>query len=179
MSIPFWIESDNAHHDAWTREMRGLEKDVADWRAAWRPVSDEIYSIERAQHQTEGTRGSGRWPKRAKSTLDRITSLNRRGFTAKVVGLPLRLTDTEFRALTTRGAAHGIYIEEPQQLTVGTDLRYARYHQFGTSRMPRRKLYDFTDKDIDVMQRIMRRSLREKIADRGFDVSTDDRGLPF
>lgn len=159
------------------RELKGVAADVSDLRPSWRPVSDEVYSIVRAQFNTEGARGSGRWQKRAQSTLDRITSINRRGFS--VIGLPLRATNAMHNALTSRGGAHGIYIEEPQELTMGTDLPYANIHQRGGPKIPQRKIFDLTEKDGDRLMSILRRGLTVKIADRGFDVTSDDGGLPF
>lgn len=153
------------------RALRGVVANFEDLRPAWRPVSDEIYSIIRAQFNTEGSRGSGRWPARAQSTLDRMTSMNARGFTAKVVGLPLRRTDALHNSLTTRGGAHGIYIEEPQELTMGTDLPYFRIHQRGGPIIPQRKMIDLTDADGRRIVSIVRRGLMHQIADRGFDVT--------
>lgn len=157
--------------------LRGVAANFADLRPAWRPVSDEIYSIIRAQFNTEGTRGSGRWPKRAESTLNRITAINRRGFS--VIGLPLRATNALHNSLTTRGGAHGIYIEEPQELTMGTDLPYFGFHQQGGSKIPQRKIVDLTDADGRRILSIVKRGLMHEIADRGFDVTSDDGGLPF
>lgn len=161
------------------RELKGVAADVSDFRPSWRAVSDEVYSIERAQFNTEGSRGSGRWAQRAQSTLDRITSMNSRGFTAKVVGLPLRRTDAMHNALTTRGGSHSIYEETPDSLTLGTSLPYANIHQRGGGKIPQRKLYDLTEADGDRLMSILKRGLTVKIADRGFDVKTDDGGLPF
>lgn len=150
------------------RELTGVARDVSDLRPSWRPVSDEVYSIVRAQFNTEGTRGSGRWPARAASTLDQITSMNSRGF--KVVGLPLRRTDALHNAVTTRGGSHSVYEETPDSLTLGTDLKYAMIHQRGGSKIPQRKIYDLTENDADRMMRILNRGLVVKIKDRGFDV---------
>lgn len=97
--------------------------------------------------------------------------MNARGFTAKQVGLPLRRTDALHNSVTTRGGAHGIYIEEPQELTLGTDLKYAGIHQRGGGRIPQRKIYDLTDADGDKLMSVLNRGLKVKIADRGFDVT--------
>lgn len=157
------------------RALTGVASDFSDLRPSWRPVSDEIYSILRSQFQTEGGRAT-KWPRRAESTLDRITSINKRGFS--LVGLPLRATDTLFTAVTTRNAPHGIYEEAPDSLTLGTDLPYAGIHQKGGKKIPQRKIYDLTDNDGKRILSILKRGLVQKIKDRGFDyVETAE--IPF
>jgi len=157
--------------------LKGVASDLSDFRRAWRPVSDEVYSIVRAQFATEGGRSGNRWPPRAASTLRNITSTNRRGF--KSLGLPLRASDAMFLALTTRGAPSGIYQETEDSLTLGTSLPYARLHQTGTRRMPARKLYDPTEDDPKRIGRIIQRSFKKPIEDRGFDYKDDGGEIPF
>jgi phage gpG-like protein len=156
------------------RALRGVAADTSDLRPSWRPVSDEIYSIVRKQFASK--RG---WKPRAQSTIDRYTAMNRRGFS--VINETLRRTDAMFKAVSTRGASHGIYIEESDSLTVGTDLPYAGIHQSGGSKIPQRKIYDLDDSDVTRLIRILRRGLTEKIADRGFDISeaADTGAIPF
>lgn len=158
------------------RALKGAESDVTDLRSSWRPVSDEIYSITRAQFASQGGRAGSRWPPRAQSTVDRYTAINRKGF--KVLNETLRRTDAMFKSLANRGAAHGIYEEEAMSLTMGTDLPYANIHQRGGGKIPQRKIFDLTDADADRLMKILKRGLTVKIADRGFDVK-DDGGLPF
>ena len=154
--------------------LRGVAADLSDLRPAWRAVSDEIYTITRQQFSTHGARGeAGKWKERADSTVARYTAVNRRGFS--VLNETLRRTDALFKALTTRGAPHGIYDETPDSLTVGTDLPYAQIHQRGGSRIPQRKLYDPTERDAARLVSVLKRALAGKVKDRGFDY-TDDGG---
>lgn len=158
------------------RAFTGAIADVSDLRPSWKPVSDEVYSIVRNQFATEGGRAGHRWPKRSDKYLDRLTALNRRGFTT--IAEPLRLTGALYDAVGSRGAPHGIYDAQPDSLTLRTDLPYASIHQKGGPKIPQRKIYDLTDKDADRLMSILRRGLIKKIADRGFDfVGTSE--IPF
>jgi phage gpG-like protein len=159
------------------RALKGAVADLSDLRPAWRPVSDELFSITRAQFATQGARGpAGKWEKRADSTVDRYSSINRRGFT--VLNETLRRTDAMFKAVTLRRAPHGIYDEQADSLTVGTDLPYAAIHQKGGPKIPQRKIYDLTERDAARLMSILKRGLMKKIEDRGFDF-VDSAEIPF
>lgn len=154
--------------------LRGVAADLSDLRPAWRPVSDELYSIVRQQFASQGARGPvGKWEGRADSTVARYTAINRRGFA--VLNETLRRTDALFKSVSTRNAPHGIYDEQPDSLTVGTDLKYAGIHQKGGGRIPQRKVYDLTEQDERRLLSIIKRGLAGKVKDRGFDY-TDDGG---
>lgn len=154
--------------------LEGVARDAENLSQTWRAVEDEIYSIEREQF---ATRGHGSWEPRKDSTVERYTAMNRRGFS--VINEPERATDTLFRAVTTRGAPHGILNEEPQSLTMGFDLAYGQYQQTGTTRMPQRKIYDLDEGDARRLAQIIKRGLVTKIADRGFDAKADAGAIPF
>jgi phage gpG-like protein len=156
--------------------LASVAADISDHRPSWRAVSDEIYSIERAQFQTQGTRGSGRWKERAESTVARYSAINRKGFA--VLNETLRRTDALFRAVTTRGAPSGVYDEQKDSLTVGTTLPYAVIHQKGGAKIPQRKIYDLTEADARRLLSIVKRGLVSKIADRGFDFKETSE-IPF
>lgn len=174
MNISFEVEGE----ERLTRALRAVAADTSDLRPSWRAVSDEVYSILRSQFSTQGARGpGGRWPARAKSTVDRYTAINRKGFA--VLNEPLRRTDAMFRALTTRGAPHGVYEEGAEELVLGTTLPYAVIHQRGGGRIPQRKIYDFTERDTARIRSILKRGLVEKIKDRGFDYVEDSAEIPF
>ena len=50
----------------------------------------------------------------------------------------LRKSGTLFRSLTQSGARGNVDIRSPRSLEYGTDIEYADYHEFGTSRIPAR-----------------------------------------
>jgi phage gpG-like protein len=157
--------------------LKGAAADLANFRIVARPVSDEIYSIERAQFQTQGQRAGSRWPARSQAYLASLTRLNRSGF--RSVAEPLRRTDALFQAVTTRGAPGGVYEESEDSLTLGTSIPYARYHQEGTLRMPQRKIYDLTERDVQGIGRVIKRAYKRPLADRGFDYRGDSGEIPF
>jgi hypothetical protein len=153
--------------------LKGVLADLADLRSAWRPVSDEVYSIVRSQYSTRGARGpGGAWPANKESTVARYTAMNRRGFS--VINEPMRRTDTLFISETTRGGPHGIYEEAPDSLTMGTDLEYGAIWQARN-----RRQYDFTEDDGLRLLRILKRGLKGKVIDRGFDYVEGGQEIPF
>lgn len=157
--------------------LSGLAADLSDLRPAWRAISDEVYAIERAQFRSQGARGpAGKWKERAKSTVDRYSAINRRGFA--VLNETLRRTDTLFKAVTLRGAPHGLYEEGPDGLTLGFDLDYGQIHQKGGRKIPQRKIYDLTEQDARRLVSILKRGLAGKSKDRGFDY-VDGGEIPF
>lgn len=52
------------------------------------------------------------------------------------------------RSLTS-DTGDSVIDKQPQELTIGTSLKYAGYHQAGTSRMAQRKPIDFTPRQTD------------------------------
>lgn len=153
--------------------LKGTADDVSDLRHVWRPVSDEIFSLTERQFTSGGRGKSGRWPRHADATKERIASMNRRGFRA--LGELGRSSDRMFLSLTRRNAPGGVYEEQSDSLTVGTAVRarggfsYPRAFHGGTSRQPARPVYDLTDADARRLRSIIRRGLVKKIEDRGFD----------
>lgn len=149
--------------------LNGAAEDVSDFRKVARPASDIVYSTLRTQFSTK--KG---WEPRAQSTIDRLTAKNRRGFSS--VNETLRDSDSMFKALTTRGAPFGIYEPSEDGLVMGTDLPYARRHQFGKG-VVARPIYNLDDIG-DALQRELPKAYRGLFEDRGFDFV--DRGeIPF
>jgi hypothetical protein len=167
--MPDFISIEVLGQERLTTALSGVARDVEDLRPSFLAVSDEVYSIIRTQY---ATRGHGRWPANKTSTIERYAAMNRRGFS--VINEPMRRTDALFISETTRGGPHGIYIEEPQSLTMGTDLSYGAIHQARD-----RKQYDFSDDDVERLAKIIQRGLVTKIADRGFDAKPDAGAIPF
>lgn len=165
--MPDFISIQVSGEERLQRALTGMTGDVSDLRPSWRPVSDEVYSIVRNQFATEGGRAGSRWPKRSEKYLDRLTAMNRRGFTT--IAEPLRRTGALYNAVSTRGAPHGVYDAQADSLTLGTDLPYANIHQRGGPKMPQRKVYDLTEQDVSRLMSILKRGLVSKIKDRGFD----------
>lgn len=67
----------------------------------------------------------------------------------------LRASDAMFRSLTVDGADGSVSDVTPQLLQYGTTTPYARYHQEGTPRMPKRKFLAVTEADRVQIKRIV------------------------
>lgn len=162
-----------------TRDFKGAAGDAADLRklGVWRPVQDVVLTMAREQILSKGSRGRHPYPGHAPSTIKNIISSNRQKFQS--IGELLRRTDAMFRAVGTRGAPHGILIEEAQQLTMGTDLIYAGMHQAGGPRLPQRMIYDPTEKDEKEIGVAMKRGMANKWVDRGLDYKETSTDIPF
>jgi phage gpG-like protein len=153
-----------------------LERVYSDPRPAFRPMAEQVVKMARAQMDSAGRHSGRPWAARAPSTMRSITSANRGGF--RSVGLPLHATGRLFRGVGTFGGPDSIYREERDGVTVGTSVPYARFHQTGTRRMPQRKIYDPTDRDIREIIAAGKRSFRERIEPLGFEYS-DGGEIPF
>ena len=104
------------------------------------------------------SRGYGRWAPLRPSTI--------RG---KGHDLPLVETRRLRRSLTNEQDPEAIIQVRRRSLTYGTEVPYARYHEFGTRRMPRRPFFEpliedteFQDQLVRAVDRgITRRAVRE------------------
>lgn len=67
------------------------------------------------------------------------------------------------RSLTS-DTGDSVVIKEPQALTVGTSLKYAGYHQTGTSRMAQRKPIDLTQQQNDYIVEPISIKIKQLIA---------------
>lgn len=165
----FSVEVDDAKLN---RALEGLARVYSDPRPAFRPMAERVMLAAREQINTAGRRSGRPWAPRAASTMRAVTSGNRRGF--RSVGLPLHATGRLFRGVGTFGGPDSIYREERDGVTVGTSVPYARFHQTGTRRMPQRKIYDLTEKDVREIIAAGKRSFRERIEPLGFEYSESE-----
>jgi phage gpG-like protein len=123
-------------------EVHGADKAVADLEAMaaragdalplWRELDLLFHEDEAARFEREGI---PRWRKLAEATLEQKAKL----------GQPpeiLRATGELMRSLTE--GATGVEHSLPTRLVFGTDVPYARFHQYGTVKMPRRKAIGLT-----------------------------------
>lgn len=59
----------------------------------------------------------------------------------------LELTGRMKRSLTVPGTEDGVLNITPEEMTIGTRLPYAVFHQTGRGRLPQRKIIELTDKE--------------------------------
>jgi phage gpG-like protein len=138
---------------------KGVEEGMLDFRqlGAWRAVASEFRKIEKEQFDSEGSKGeSGKWkqlsPKYAIRKL------------AKWGDVPiLQASGKLYRSLTQENAEGAVYEETAQELTLGTSIPYAAYHQRG-GRVPQREPISLTREQKDRLMQPVQDKLRQLIA---------------
>lgn len=112
------------------RDMAARAKDVS---PAWQALLTWFGEQNFDQFLTRGARYHTVWPPLAASTQAEKLRQNHPLD-------PLIRTGDLTRSLTSRPL--GVEHVTPHEMVGGTDIRYAGFHQRGTSRMPRRALFD-------------------------------------
>lgn len=126
------------------------------------------------------TRGSGSWPPLSPAYAKRKGT--------KGAGL-LRLTDRMFKSVTERGGENTARLRRKgfgMEYIFGTDVDYAKFHQFGTSKMPQRKVIDVTEsEELDLqstaaeitVKHLAKLPFFDKLRGAGFIISGAPRGV--
>jgi len=126
------------------------------------------------------THGSGSWPPLSPAYA-RIKGTRGAGL--------LRLTDKMFRSVTTRGSQNVARLRRRgfgMEYIFGTDVDYAKFHQFGTSKMPQRKVIDVTDSQKRDLQKtvaeitvkhLAKLPFFDKLRGLGFGITSAPRGV--
>lgn len=135
------------------RLLSGLRQNLRDARARWLAMAPVYY-----QHLSQNFRQEGvpdKWAPLKPSTLRRRRQgRNRSNPQARI----LRDTGLLYRAVSSPGGPHSILSISEKSMTIGTSLRYARFHQSGTRHMPARPPYTITE---DVLRRMSAAGLRQ------------------
>ena len=117
--------------------MVSFGNEIRDLSPAWDEVGDIVRANFEEQFFTEGgyygTGGGGWVPLKPSTIADRI----RRGYCA---GPILQRDGTLFESLATKGSPGNINEVRADGASFGTQIPYARFHQDGTSRMPKRQI---------------------------------------
>jgi len=130
------------------RQLSRFGEGVKDFSPAFRTMVEELYQIERAQFETQGSK-SGGWDALAPSTV------KRKGFDTIMVA-SRRL----FKSLTQSGGDNVADVT-PNQLTFGTRVLYGVYHQSpaARTRLPRRPVIAFTEEDKQALVKVLQEYL--------------------
>lgn len=171
------------------REILRTGDRVTDATPAWHRVVDLFRDETREQFASEGAHASGGWAPLSASTLRRRGGGRRTrsggvaltlgsegggifaglfaGASTESRGAIKILDDTGAlrRSLTQRGDPNQIVEILPLELSFGSNLPYSRYHQTGTSRMPRRRPLEFTERArVDTVKILQRYILTGEVA---------------
>lgn len=115
------------------RKIQGMKTRAENLIPAWEELIDWFADQERLQFGSRGARWRTLWPELAKET---VASKRALGYTGDVL---IRETDL-LRSLSDRPLS--VERISAREVTAGTRLPYARFHQDGTKRIPRRTLID-------------------------------------
>jgi len=133
---------------------------VSDLRPLWPQVAGRFYEHVR---QTFDSQGFGTWaplsPRYRQWKMKHFPSTS-----------TLEATGNLRRSLTSRSTSNSIYREAPLSLELGTTVKYARFHQDGTSRLPRRPPLIVTPELEQAIGTVVQLGLGKEAADLGFTV---------
>jgi hypothetical protein len=113
------------------RKIHAMRERTGNLMAAWEVLLDWFADQERKQFGSRGARWRTAWPELARSTL---YDKREQGYTTDIM---VRTSDL-LRSLADRPMSVERVL--PHEVTAGTKIKYAKYHQYGTKRMPRRTL---------------------------------------
>ena len=120
---------------------QAMSRSVSDWRPYWPTIAAVFYESTRQRFASDGF---GTWPRLS----DGYAKWKIKNFPGEGI---LSATGNLRRSLTDRFGPNAVYEEEPQSLLLGTNIPYATYHQYGTSKMPPRPPIGLRPTDPDLM----------------------------
>lgn len=140
------------------RAFNRVEETISDFRAIWPLVAREFYAIEREQFDSEGTAGaSGKWLP--------LTPAYKQWKEANFPGQPIeQLHGFLIASLTDPEALDAIYRPDRDELTIGTQIPYAR-RQHRT-----RPLISLSESQKRRLQKAIQRGLVQFTRQAGFQV---------
>ena len=113
------------------QELQRVERVLNNPTPVWEPVVRKV--LIPSIRETFLSEGDGRWARR----LDNLPH-------------PLlRKSGTLYDSLIRPGARGNVNIQSPNSLEYGTDIPYADYHEFGTSRIPARPYLLYAVENIE------------------------------
>lgn len=133
-----------------------------DLRPAWRAVVAYLRAATIQQFASQGGRLGTPW-----QPLSPAYAIAK---ARKYPGQPiLRATDAMFNSLAGQTADSVVEIE-PQVMSYGTKDRKAHWHQYGTTRMPARKILGLIAQDKQMVKSIVKDHLANQLRATGFEV---------
>ena len=134
------------------RELLGVSGRAVDMRPAFVAILDLWRAETAEQFGTEGQHASGGWKPLRPATA---AAKRRRGQRPEI----LRATDALMRSLVEPHDGNPIARVTPSELEYGTKVEYAKFHQLGTRRMPRRRPVALTEgarqRTVKIVQRFL------------------------
>lgn len=136
-----------------------VEKGLLDYRqlGAWKAVRSEFYKIMKDQFASEGSKGaSGKW----KALNPKYKAIKDRKYGVLPI---LQRTKRTYKSLTSQGS-DTVVDESAQEMTIGTKVPYAPYHQRGSGRLPRREIISLTVAQEKQLMKPIQTKLKQLVA---------------
>lgn len=129
------------------RAIKRFADGVEDLRPVWPEMISAFQAIEREQFQTEGGAGeTGEWA----PLSPRYAEWKARHYGGK--GILVR-TGSLLASLT--GGPGSLIEQSKDSLRIGSTVKYGLYHQFGTRKMPQRKVIDLSDRNARNLMKVL------------------------
>lgn len=133
-----------------SREIMRTAARAIDLLPAWIAIGEAIEEVEERLFESEGGTGAGGgWEPLAASTVARKAA---RGEDQRILHATLALRES-----LTGKTGDSIRIMTPSSFAFGTEVPYAKYHQTGTSKMPARRVVDFTAANKSLVVQVLQR----------------------
>lgn len=131
------------------RELLRFSDRAGDASPAFRRIAHEMRDQIGRQFASQGAVGSGGWAPLKPSTLAKKAA---EGLSPNI----LQATGALMESLTSVGAGNREVVTR-DSLIFGSSIPYGRYHQSGTSRMPKRRPIEFSETDRRGFMRTLQR----------------------
>lgn len=161
MNIRFEVEGEVLLNRSFQRVGDHLD----DLRPVWETVQRDFWKIEESQFKSQGVKGAGgAW--QALSRPYAKQKAQRHG--AKTI---LRATDRLYGSLTSQ-TGDTLLFKEKQEFGIGTSVPYAKFHQTGGGKLPKRAVIDFSESQKrDLSKAIQRDILTAMKRDSGINLN--------
>jgi phage gpG-like protein len=125
-------------------QLSGIARRASDWAPAFSVIIESWHRIEAKKFADEGPG----WQPLADSTITRKES---GGYVMDILVRTLALQES----LTSTGAPGSVNYMTPTSVFMGTDIPYAHFHQYGTSRMPARPVVSINIETVALWEQIL------------------------
>lgn len=149
--------------DILNRSFARMGENLSDLRPIWDSVQDEFWKVENENFKSENARGSsGTWKPLSRPYAKRKAQR----YGVKTI---LRASDALYKSLTEK-TGDTVLLKDKQEFGIGTSLEYARYHQRGGKKLPKRPVIDFSEAQKTQLAKGMQRDILKVMRNTGLDI---------
>jgi phage gpG-like protein len=159
------FEAEISGEEFFDRSFNRITEFIDDFRSVWPFVIEWFYSTEHEQLDSEGAKGAhGIW----KRLTSKYFAWKEKHYPGKPI---MQLTGKLYASLTDFESPDAVLRMEKTELTIGTQTEYARFHQLGGDKLPRRSLIAPSGVQKRGLQKAIQRPLVEFARRQGFQVT--------